>query len=93
MFQRTFSVSVKRMLIGNQCLMSTTNTSKIGFIGLGNMGLSMAKNILKNEKTGQKHGVVVYDINAESVKSMEELGAKVRTSGIGLFFNLYLPQH
>lgn len=51
------------------------STNRIGVIGLGNMGLSMAKNVLKNEATGAKQGVVVYDLNQEAVKSMEGLGA------------------
>jgi 3-hydroxyisobutyrate dehydrogenase-like beta-hydroxyacid dehydrogenase len=50
---------------------------KIGFIGLGNMGLSMAKNILANEHTGKKCGVIVYDINQNAVKTLVALGAQV----------------
>eukprot|EP01031_Cornospumella_fuschlensis_P042097 gene42097-51399_t len=54
---------------------SHTEPSHIGFIGLGNMGLSMAKNILKNE-VGQKHGLVVYDISPQAVQAVTSLGAK-----------------
>lgn len=50
--------------------------SHIGFIGLGNMGLSMAKNVLKSE-VGQKHGLVVYDISPQAVQAVTSLGAKV----------------
>ncbi|WP_099205557.1 2-hydroxy-3-oxopropionate reductase [Scatolibacter rhodanostii] len=43
---------------------------KIGFIGLGIMGKPMAKNLIK---TG--HQLVVFDINEESVRELENEGA------------------
>ncbi|WHZ00874.1 NAD(P)-dependent oxidoreductase [Neobacillus sp. YX16] len=45
--------------------------TKVGFIGLGNIGFLMAKNMVKDD------GIVlnVYDINQQAVKSMSELGA------------------
>lgn len=46
------------------------NYSKIGFVGLGNMGNSMAKNILKK---GFK--LSVYDINKSSMTNLIEAGA------------------
>ena len=49
--------------------------SKIGFIGLGIMGLPMSKNLLK---TG--HSLVVFDINKTAVEEMKQAGAEVGTS-------------
>ena len=48
---------------------------KVGFIGLGNMGASMASNLLK--VYSQLH---VYDINKESVSKLVTLGAKAASS-------------
>jgi len=45
---------------------------KIGFIGLGTMGLPMAKNLLKAGNT-----LCVYDINPQAQKEMKELGAVI----------------
>jgi 3-hydroxyisobutyrate dehydrogenase len=58
-----------------QRLMST----KIGFIGLGNMGFSMAENLLKSNQL-KKEFVMVYDINADSSKKLADKGAKVASS-------------
>ena len=44
---------------------------KIGFIGLGIMGKPMAKNLLK-----AGYSLVVYDINADTVSEISELGAE-----------------
>lgn len=46
--------------------------TQVGFIGLGNMGNPMAKNLLK-------HGypVIATDVFPESCKEMQELGAQV----------------
>ncbi len=44
---------------------------KIGFIGLGIMGKPMAKNLLK-----AGYPLVVYDINADAVREISELGAE-----------------
>jgi 3-hydroxyisobutyrate dehydrogenase-like beta-hydroxyacid dehydrogenase len=68
---------------------------KIGFIGLGAMGGSLARNIIR-----QKYDVMVYDISeaamektlqvgGESVKTANELAAEVDV----LFTSLPLPQH
>lgn len=46
-------------------------TEKIGFIGLGNMGKPISKNLLK-----AGYHVVVYDIRQEPIKEVEALGAK-----------------
>lgn len=44
----------------------------IGFIGLGNMGMGMAKNILK-----AGFPLIAYDIREEPLREIKELGAKV----------------
>lgn len=48
---------------------------RIGFIGLGVMGKRMAINILKSG-----YELTVYDLNKESVKDLEQLGARSATS-------------
>jgi len=45
--------------------------SLVGFIGLGNMGAHMARNLIK-----KGHQLVVYDINKTIVNDMVKLGAK-----------------
>ncbi|XP_022105573.1 3-hydroxyisobutyrate dehydrogenase, mitochondrial-like [Acanthaster planci] len=47
----------------------------IGFIGLGNMGGHMAKNLLK-----QGYPLVVHDVYPEAVTEMQDLGASVADS-------------
>lgn len=51
---------------------SMASKTQVGFIGLGNMGKPMAKNLLK-------HGypVVATDVFPESCKELQELGAQV----------------
>ncbi len=44
---------------------------KVGFIGVGNMGGPMCRNIIKNTN----HEVVVFDLNPDAVKACTELGA------------------
>jgi 3-hydroxyisobutyrate dehydrogenase-like beta-hydroxyacid dehydrogenase len=44
----------------------------IGFIGLGNMGMGMAKNILK-----KGFPLVAYDIRDEPLKAIKEVGAQI----------------
>ena len=48
---------------------SIKQNAPIGFVGLGNMGAHMARNLLKNG-----HDVRVYDISADSVKSVTDAG-------------------
>ncbi len=48
---------------------------KIGFIGLGNMGAPMARNLLK-----AGHTLSVFDLNAEAVQSLVEAGATAAAS-------------
>lgn len=47
----------------------------VGFIGLGNMGSPMAKNLLKNG-----YPVIATDVFPESCKELQDLGAQVRLS-------------
>ena len=48
---------------------------KIGFIGLGAMGLLMAKNLIK-----AGYDLTVYDLNPQPVKELVSLGAKMAKS-------------
>ncbi|PSN52405.1 3-hydroxyisobutyrate dehydrogenase [Blattella germanica] len=49
--------------------------TKIGFIGLGNMGSPMAKNVIS-----KGHDVIVYDVKKESLVDLQEHGAQVTNS-------------
>ena len=49
---------------------------KVGFIGVGNMGGPMCRNIIRN--TG--HHVVVFDLNPEAIKACTDLGASAGAS-------------
>ena len=49
------SLIMFRALVSRR-LMSTAAAGKVGFVGLGNMGRSMAENLLK-----KGHAVVVFD--------------------------------
>lgn len=49
---------------------------KVGFIGVGNMGGPMCRNIVKNSN----HEVVVFDLDAAAVKSCTDLGATLGAS-------------
>ncbi len=44
----------------------------VGFIGLGNMGSPMAKNLLKNG-----YPVIATDVFPESCKELQDIGAQV----------------
>jgi 6-phosphogluconate dehydrogenase len=48
---------------------------QIGLVGLGKMGFNLALNIHRN-----KHQVVAFDLNANSVKSIQEKGVKTASS-------------
>ena len=50
---------------------AAATSSSVGFIGLGNMGAHMARNLLKND-----HEVVVFDISADAVSQLESAGAR-----------------
>ncbi len=49
---------------------------KVGFIGVGNMGGPMCRNIIKRSN----HQVTVFDLNAAAVKTCTDLGATAVTS-------------
>src|SRR4029077_14205501 len=49
---------------------------KVGFIGVGNMGGPMCRNIIR--KTN--HEVVVFDLNPAAIKACTDLGASAGTS-------------
>ena len=44
---------------------------KVGFIGVGNMGGPMCRNIIKNTN----HEVIVYDLSPDAMKACTDLGA------------------
>ena len=45
----------------------------VGFVGLGNMGAHMARNLVK-----KGYPVLVYDLNQDSVNSLKEAGQSVQ---------------
>jgi 3-hydroxyisobutyrate dehydrogenase-like beta-hydroxyacid dehydrogenase len=49
---------------------------KVGFIGVGNMGGPMCRNIIRNTN----HEVIVFDLNADAVKACTDLGASAGSS-------------
>ncbi len=49
---------------------------KVGFIGVGNMGGPMCRNIIKNTN----HEVIVFDLNSDAVKACTDLGATAGAS-------------
>ena len=49
---------------------------KVGFIGVGNMGGPMCRNIIKRSN----HQVTVFDLNAAAVKTCTDLGATAAKS-------------
>jgi 3-hydroxyisobutyrate dehydrogenase len=55
---RSFSVS------------ASASKDAVGFVGLGNMGAHMARNLLK-----KGYPVVVFDVNKQAVQALEESGA------------------
>jgi 3-hydroxyisobutyrate dehydrogenase-like beta-hydroxyacid dehydrogenase len=57
-------------------------TTRVGFIGLGNMGNPMALNVLKNG-----FGVTVYDMNASVMGNLVEAGAKGASSAAEVLAN------
>jgi 3-hydroxyisobutyrate dehydrogenase len=69
---RSLGLLVQRSLFSQQAAVK----GNVGVIGLGNMGASMARNLVKNENIGKKMSVYVYDINADSVNKLVADGAK-----------------
>src|ERR1700761_2109039 len=51
------------------------NTMKIGFVGLGNMGAPMARNLLN-----AGHQLRIFDVNAAAVQALVEAGAQAAAS-------------
>jgi 3-hydroxyisobutyrate dehydrogenase-like beta-hydroxyacid dehydrogenase len=49
---------------------------KVGFIGVGNMGGPMCRNIIRNTN----HEVLVFDLNLAAIKACTDLGAAAGTS-------------
>src|SRR3984957_20014166 len=49
---------------------------KVGFIGIGNMGGPMCRNIIRNTN----HEVVVFDLSAAALKACTDLGASAASS-------------
>jgi 3-hydroxyisobutyrate dehydrogenase-like beta-hydroxyacid dehydrogenase len=49
---------------------------KVGFIGVGNMGGPMCRNIIRNTN----HDVVVFDLNPAAISACTDLGASAGTS-------------
>src|SRR4051794_26493584 len=49
---------------------------KVGFIGVGNMGGPMCRNIIRNTN----HDVMVFDLNPSAIEACTSLGATAATS-------------
>ena len=80
LFQPSFSLAhsqpkMLRLSVKRAFSSSALRGDNIGFIGLGNMGAHMARNLLK-----AKHSVTVFDINPAAVAALKEAGATVRSS-------------
>jgi 3-hydroxyisobutyrate dehydrogenase-like beta-hydroxyacid dehydrogenase len=52
------------------------NSMKVGFIGVGNMGGPMCRNIIRNTN----HEVIVFDLSPDAVKACTDLGASSASS-------------
>ena len=49
--------------------LTSANKALIGFIGLGNMGAHMARNLIK-----KGHELVIFDLNKQVVNDLTKLG-------------------
>ena len=58
--------------------MTIMRRSVIGFVGLGEMGSRMARNLLKS----QRYLLIVYDIRREILEEFKNLGAKIAQSPV-----------
>mmetsp|Transcript_9441 Transcript_9441/g.15271 ORF Transcript_9441/g.15271 Transcript_9441/m.15271 type:complete len:335 (-) Transcript_9441:86-1090(-) len=67
-FRLTRPVVARGLSASNHRMASSTGET-VGFIGLGNMGAHMAKNVLK-----AGHKVVAFDVNAAAVESLAARG-------------------
>src|SRR4051812_40231991 len=63
------------MLAGKRTRAGDT-AMKVGFIGVGNMGGPMCRNIIRNTN----HEVVVFDLSPAAIKACTDLGAAAGTS-------------
>lgn len=63
-FSRSCNMSVRSFSA------TSPNMNDVGFIGLGNMGAHMARNLLK-----KKYKVTVFDVNNEAIKALVDSGA------------------
>ncbi|XP_020286616.1 3-hydroxyisobutyrate dehydrogenase, mitochondrial isoform X1 [Pseudomyrmex gracilis] len=70
-----FVVFMKHRTASLTAVTGTRCFSKIGFVGLGNMGAHMAKNLLK-----KGYNLTVYDVNRSAVTNLVEAGANGASS-------------
>ncbi|CAI9735651.1 3-hydroxyisobutyrate dehydrogenase, mitochondrial-like [Octopus vulgaris] len=56
-------------------LNSASDKGCVGFVGLGNMGAHMARNLIK-----KGHSLVVFDLSESACNSLKEAGAKIASS-------------
>lgn len=68
-FHTTDGISLIFPLVSSRSMASKT---PVGFIGLGNMGSPMAKNLLKNG-----YPIIATDVFPESCKELQDIGAQV----------------
>ncbi len=59
--------------------MPTSNPMQLGMVGLGRMGAGLVGRLMRDG-----HTCVVYDVNPDAVKAMEQQGATGATSMAGL---------
>ena len=62
---------------------------KVGFIGVGNMGGPMCRNIIKRSN----HQVTVFDLNPAAVKTCTDLGGTADKSIAEVTKGAVRPQH
>lgn len=74
--QASVSRSCKQALVlQTRCMSSSPEINKIGFVGLGNMGLPMCLNLKKSEKT-----ILAFDTNASALDKAEKGGIQCADS-------------
>lgn len=67
---------LKRYLLQSRSFSTAAaGKNKVGFIGLGNMGMNMAKNLVKNG-----YAVQGFDMNAKSLEAAKEANIAPKTS-------------
>ncbi|MCB6344526.1 2-hydroxy-3-oxopropionate reductase [Enterocloster lavalensis] len=72
-------VFLKVLFYNQDKIVKEDNQMRVGFIGLGIMGKSMAKNLLK-----AGHDLVVADLNQEAVEELAAAGAQTAANGAGV---------